>query len=154
MRFSSSLVRTVALAAAGAAIAVVVPAQANVGANVGTEFDTSRPLRNAIPVVQLTQGTRNLDLRTRNVVVTCEGVGIGDATSTAITECAIQVNNATFTNEQFALPGVFSATATFSQLVPVGATVRGCTTVTVRFTDPSATPVTRRTCSASQVALA
>lgn len=155
MRLSKTLTRTatVAVAASAAACSLAVPAFANAGLNFSTELDMATPGRQVIVAAQLVQGTRNLDLRTRNVELTCEAVAIGDAVSTRLTQCAIYVNGVRSTNAPRALPGVLVASATVSQIVPVGASVLGCATGSAVWSDASVS-ASRTICTPAQVAAA
>lgn len=155
MSISRTIARPLAVLAAVVATTATLtaPAFANAGADANAQIDGSRPLRQVIPAVQLVQLTRNLDFRTRNVAVTCEGVAVGDATTTRLTECSLFVNGIRWTNAPLALPGELVANTTQSQLVPVGATVQGCATVSAVWTDSTISP-SRRSCTAPQVALA
>lgn len=153
MNISRKITRPVAIVAAtvAATAAFTVPALANAGLNLSTQIDAATPTRQVFVSVQLTQGTRNLDLQTRNVVATCEAVAVGDAASTRLTQCGLYVNGVRVLNVPRALPGPTVASAAPSQTVPVGASVSACATGSAVWTDGTISP-SRSTCTASQIA--
>lgn len=155
MNLSQNVTRAAAVltATAAATAAFAAPALGNAGLNLSTQIDSAAPSRQVVSAVQLVQGTRNLDLRTRNVTAACEGVSVGDATTTRLTECALFVNGIRSTNVPRALPGPGVVSATVSQLVPIGSSVYACATASAVWSD-STISANRRTCTASQIALA